>query len=248
MVEQLACEEMASTCHVEASSGSHVFKIAGYSLTQGMGVGQCLQSSTFTVAGHDWAIVFYPDGHCVNDTADHVSVFVTLVSDMAGPEDNDGAAVVRAHVDFGLLDQRRSPPVIKKESRLSHGFAAQGASAGYARFMSKAEVASSGLVHDDCLAVRCMVHVVRVREGEVAGTVAAVPPTSVLTNAYRHVATRTWPALKRRFGTEDGLAFLFELLLKCLMVYLNKQLRDDDDCSCDRERCRCKCGGCCCND
>ncbi|PUZ53424.1 hypothetical protein GQ55_5G051700 [Panicum hallii var. hallii] len=69
----------ASTCHVEASSGSHIFKIAGYSLTQGMGVGHCLQSSAFTVAGHDWAVVFYPDGHGVNESADHVSVFVTLL-------------------------------------------------------------------------------------------------------------------------------------------------------------------------
>ncbi|CAO2196546.1 unnamed protein product [Urochloa humidicola] len=177
MVAALASEEMASTCHVEAYSGSHVFQIAGYSLTQGMGVARCLQSSAFTVAGHDWAVVFYPDGHGVNESSDHVSVFLTLLSDTAGPEDKDGGGgAVRAHIDFGLVDQRRSPPVIKKESRLSYSFASQGASAGYARFMSKAEVDSSGLVHSDCLAVRCMVHVLRVREGEAAGTVVAAVP------------------------------------------------------------------------
>ncbi|CAO2182009.1 unnamed protein product [Urochloa humidicola] len=96
---------MASTCHIKASSGSHVFQIAGYSLTQGMGIGRCLQPSAFTVAGHDWAVVFYPDG---------------------------------------LVDQPRSSPVIKKESRLSYSFASEGASAGYDRFMSKVEVESSG--------------------------------------------------------------------------------------------------------
>jgi len=201
----------------EASSGSQVFKIAGYSLTQGMGVGRCrLQSSAFAVAGHDWAVVFYPDGHGVNENAEHVSVFVTLLSDTtASPEDKgkDGGAV-RAHIDLGLVDQPRSPPVIK-ESRLSYGptsFASQGDSAGYARFMSKVEVGSSGLVHGDCLAVRRMV---RVREGDVAGTVAAVPQASVLTSAYRHVTTKTWPALRQRFGTPEGLAFLLELLLNC---------------------------------
>ncbi|CAO1942695.1 unnamed protein product [Urochloa humidicola] len=245
---------MASTCHVEAYSGSHVFQIAGYSLTQGMGVGRCLQSSAFTVAGHDWAVVFYPDGHGVNEAADHVSVFVTLLSDTAGPEDKDdgggGSGAVRAHIDFSLVDQRPNPPVIK-ESRLSYTFASQGDSAGYARFMSKAEVDSSGLVHGDCLAVRCMVHVVSVREGEAAAAVvAAVPQVGVLTTAYRHVATKTWPALRQRFGTPDGIAFLFELLLKCLMVYVNRRLREDDDDGCRRRRargrCRCKCGCCCC--
>ncbi|RLN25115.1 BTB/POZ and MATH domain-containing protein 1-like [Panicum miliaceum] len=218
----LVPEEVASTCHIEASSGSHVFKIAGYSLTQGMGVGRCLQSSAFTVAGHDWAVVFYPDGHGINESADHVSVFVTLLSDTASPEDKDVSTggAVRTYIDFGLVDQRRSPPVIKKESRLSYSFASQGASAGYAR------------------------------EGEVAGTVAAAPQASVLTSAYRHVTTRTWPALRQRFGTPEGLAFLLELLLKCLMVYVNGRLRqeeDDDDCR-RKARCRCrsKCGRCCC--
>ncbi|CAO2167413.1 unnamed protein product [Urochloa humidicola] len=173
---------MASTCHVEASSGSHVFQIAGYSLTQRMGAGRCLQSGSFTVAGHDWAVVFYPDGHGVNESSDHVSVFLTLLSDTAGPDDKEGGGTVRAHIDFGLVDQRRSPPVIK-ESRLSYTFASQGDSAGYARFMSKVEVDSSGLVHGDRLAVRCMVHVLRVKEGEAAGTVvAAVPQASVLTS------------------------------------------------------------------
>ncbi|KAL6840021.1 hypothetical protein ACP4OV_029831 [Aristida adscensionis] len=242
----VALEEMASTCHVEASSDSHVFKIAGYSLTQGIGVGRCLQSSTFTVAGHDWAIVFYPDGHGVNEGTDHVSVFVTLLSDTAGPEDG----VIRAHVDFGLLDQRRSPPEIRKESRLSYSFAARGASAGYARFLSKAEVASSGLVHGDCLAVRCAVHVLRVRDGEVAGAVAAVPRASALASACRRVTTQAWPEMKRRFGTTDGIVFLVDLILRCLMVYVTAKLREDEDeCRRDRRRrgcrarCRCSCGG-----
>ncbi|RCV28632.1 LOW QUALITY PROTEIN: hypothetical protein SETIT_5G418900v2 [Setaria italica] len=75
MAVAFASEEMASTCHVEASSGSHVFKVAGYSLTQGMGVAASVNA--FTAAGHDWAVVFYPDGHGVNESTDHVSGFVT---------------------------------------------------------------------------------------------------------------------------------------------------------------------------
>lgn len=82
-------EEMASACHVEAINSVHVFKITYYSLSQGMGIGGCLQSGKFTVDGHDWAIVFYLDSHEVNESADDVSVFVTLLSGMA----TDGAVV-----------------------------------------------------------------------------------------------------------------------------------------------------------
>lgn len=77
--------------------------------------------------------------------------------------------------------------------------------------MTKAEVESSDLVHDDCLAVRYVVHVMRVREGKVAGTVTTVPQASVRTNVYRQVITRTWPTLRQRFGTPEGLTFLVEL-------------------------------------
>ncbi|KAM0894388.1 hypothetical protein ACQ4PT_024543 [Festuca glaucescens] len=34
----------------------------GYSLLDGMGVGEFVTSSTFSVGGHDWCINFYPDG------------------------------------------------------------------------------------------------------------------------------------------------------------------------------------------
>jgi speckle-type POZ protein len=39
-----------------------LFKIDGYSLYRGLGVGECINSATFAVGGHDWCLCLYPDG------------------------------------------------------------------------------------------------------------------------------------------------------------------------------------------
>ncbi|VAH36854.1 unnamed protein product [Triticum turgidum subsp. durum] len=44
----------------------HDFRVTGYSLLDGMGVGRFVSSSTFTVGGLDWAVRFYPDGSTAN--------------------------------------------------------------------------------------------------------------------------------------------------------------------------------------
>ncbi|MCL7032096.1 hypothetical protein MKW94_006687, partial [Papaver nudicaule] len=78
----------------ETVSGSYEFEIQGYSLAKGMGVGKEMASSKFTVGGHDWVIMFYPDGRD-QASEEYVSVFVKLVS----PGD------VRASFELQLLDQ-----------------------------------------------------------------------------------------------------------------------------------------------
>ena len=80
----------------ETINGSHHFKIAGYSLVKGMGVGKYIASETFTVGGYQWAVYFYPDGKNVEDNSVYVSVFIALAS-----EGTD----VRALFELTLLDQ-----------------------------------------------------------------------------------------------------------------------------------------------
>lgn len=41
---------------------THDFEVTNYPLFEGMGVGRCISSSTFTVGGYDWNVRFYPDG------------------------------------------------------------------------------------------------------------------------------------------------------------------------------------------
>ncbi|GMP76927.1 hypothetical protein CsSME_00033392 [Camellia sinensis var. sinensis] len=86
----------SSTSRTETVNGSHEFKITGYSLSKGMGIGKYIPSETFMVGGYLWTIYFYPDGKSVEDNASHVSLFIALASE--GSE-------VRALFELSLMDQ-----------------------------------------------------------------------------------------------------------------------------------------------
>ena len=86
----------SSTSVTETVNGFHEFKISGYSLTKGVGVGKYVASDTFTVGGHSWAVYFYPDGKSPEDNSSHVSLFIALASE---------GADVRALFELTLVDQ-----------------------------------------------------------------------------------------------------------------------------------------------
>lgn len=85
-----------STSLTETVNGSHEFKIEGYSLNKGLGIGKYMASDTFNVGGYSWAIYFYPDGKSSEDNATYVSLFIALAS-----EGTD----VRALFELTLMDQ-----------------------------------------------------------------------------------------------------------------------------------------------
>ncbi|KAI3898086.1 hypothetical protein MKW92_041880 [Papaver armeniacum] len=85
----------SSQLFYETVKGSHEFKINGYSLAKGMGVGKYKTSGEFTVAGYDWVIHFYPDG---DDEAneEYVSVFLEML---------ESPGEVRASFQFTVQNQ-----------------------------------------------------------------------------------------------------------------------------------------------
>ncbi|XP_026443957.1 BTB/POZ and MATH domain-containing protein 4-like [Papaver somniferum] len=85
---------LSSESIYETVNGSHEYKIKGFSLAKGIGVGKSMSSRTFTVCGHDWVIIFYPDGD-KQDSREYVSVYLKIVS----------PGNVRATFEFKLLDQ-----------------------------------------------------------------------------------------------------------------------------------------------
>lgn len=85
-----------STSRTETINGSHEFKIGGYSLSKGVGIGKYIASDTFFVGGYAWAVYFYPDGKSAEDNAAYVSLFIALAS-----EGTD----VRALFELSLMDQ-----------------------------------------------------------------------------------------------------------------------------------------------
>ncbi|KAI3905018.1 hypothetical protein MKW92_043697 [Papaver armeniacum] len=85
---------LSSQSICETVNGSHEYKIKGFSLARGMGVGKYMISRRFTVGGYDWFIAFNPDGN-TQDSQEYVSVYLHLLS----------PGEVRATLEFKLLDQ-----------------------------------------------------------------------------------------------------------------------------------------------
>ncbi|TVU42616.1 hypothetical protein EJB05_09035, partial [Eragrostis curvula] len=87
-----------STCQPpETAQGTHVFDILGYSKHRGLGFDSAVQSGVFIVAGHQWALVVYPDG-CGGEEpekTDLVAMYVHLLR---------SGAKVAASCDIRLVD------------------------------------------------------------------------------------------------------------------------------------------------
>ncbi|KAH7429968.1 hypothetical protein KP509_09G076000 [Ceratopteris richardii] len=138
-------------------NGSHHFKINGYSLAKGMGIGKYITSETFTVGGYEWAVYFYPDGKNVEDNSLYVSVFIALAS-----EGTD----VRALFELTLLDQSGKGKH-KVHSHFDRALESgpytlkyRGSMWGYKRFFKRAVLETSDYIKDDTLALTCTVGVV----------------------------------------------------------------------------------------
>ncbi|KAJ6722048.1 BTB/POZ AND MATH DOMAIN-CONTAINING PROTEIN 1 [Salix viminalis] len=165
-----------SSSITETVNGSHEFKIGGYSLSKGMGVGQYIASDTFYIGGYAWAIYFYPDGKSPEDNSTYVSLFIALAS-----EGTD----VRALFELSLMDQSG-----KERHKIHSHFGRalesgpytlkyRGSMWGYKRFYRRNLLETSDYLKDDTLLVRCGVGVVKSHtEGPKTYTIS-VPPSNI---------------------------------------------------------------------
>ncbi|XP_062108472.1 BTB/POZ and MATH domain-containing protein 2-like [Humulus lupulus] len=163
-----------STSLTETVNGSHDFKISGYSLAKGMGIGKYIASDTFMVGGYAWAIYFYPDGKSLEDNATYVSLFIALASE---------GADVRALFELTLLDQSdrgRHKVHSHFERALESGpytLKYRGSMWGYKRFFKRSLLETSDYLKDDCLSIKCCVGVVKsYTEGPKVYSIAVPPP------------------------------------------------------------------------
>ncbi|XP_022761953.1 BTB/POZ and MATH domain-containing protein 2-like isoform X1 [Durio zibethinus] len=148
----------SSTSRTETVNGSHQFKIKGYSLAKGMGVGKYIASDTFMVGGYEWAIYFYPDGKSAEDNASYVSLFIALASEGTDVRalfeltllDQSGKGHHKVHSHFGRMLE--SGPYTLKY---------RGSMWGYKRFFKRTLLETSDYLKDDCLSISCCVGVVK---------------------------------------------------------------------------------------
>lgn len=166
----------SSTSITETVNGEHDFKILGYSLSKGIGIGKYVASDTFMVGGYSWAIYFYPDGKSLEDNASYVSLFIALAS-----EGSD----VRALFELTLIDQSGKERH-KVHSHFGRALESgpytlkyRGSMWGYKRFFKRSALETSDYLKDDCLQVHCCVGVVRSpREGPKSYSIH-VPPSDI---------------------------------------------------------------------
>ncbi|KAI5016328.1 hypothetical protein ZWY2020_006179 [Hordeum vulgare] len=170
----------ASAIVAETASGYHHLKIRGYSSLKAIPSGQHLTSGPFTVGGHRWRILYYPNGDRA-ESAGHVSVFLFL--------DENVAKEVRARFQFGFKAEKRGLFFLKKAkpaagtSADAQTFASHG-SWGYTKFVHWSALEKSKHLKRDSFTIRCDISVVqRVRiQGtiqEAALKFVNVPPSDL---------------------------------------------------------------------
>ena len=158
-------------------AGEHEHTISGYSLLKGIGDGEPIASDRFTVGGHEWVLLFYPDGkRSVNEMQGqpqpnddpYAALFVALIGEGPRPlgvVQSSSGRVVRAFHRFTLVDQNKSGRDITKGRQRDQGAvkiscARQDPNArnchGYRKFVRRSvlEAPNSGYLVDDTIVIR----------------------------------------------------------------------------------------------
>ncbi|KAF7034384.1 hypothetical protein CFC21_045407 [Triticum aestivum] len=165
-----------STCTSDTAMGKHVFKIVGYHLHKGLGVGKYIRSATFAVGGYDWCVRYYPDGYSSPECNGYISVYLELLT---------RNAEVRANYTFSLIDSggggaQAWSPFIR---RFAHNYTSVDVSYGADMFIKQSALESVPYLRDDTVVIECEVKVIRwpqVQEETVlAATHIEVPPSDL---------------------------------------------------------------------
>ena len=188
----------SSTVIVE--TGEHLFKVHGHSLITGDNTH--LTSETFRVGGHDWAILYYPNGDPTIVDGQFTSVFLELVSTI----ENDVTA------SFTLCLQDPASPATGEKNKKSYAtkflpsMTADQKNWGTREFMSKDDLAASGCLVDDCLVIKCIVEISKLIEEDNAHKISSivVPPSNLRTD-FRHLLGRGLkPDLTVKIGESES--------------------------------------------
>ncbi|KAF6993770.1 hypothetical protein CFC21_010610 [Triticum aestivum] len=159
----------ASMCTASTVRGTHTFKIAGYSLHKGLGVGNFIPSATFDIGGYLWRVLYYPDGEMEMENGDHASVFLDLVS-----EDTEA----RAFFEVRLVDKtNKLPPSVVLSQKTPYVFNSNGRRSS----VGDDFLQPSAYLLDDSLVLECDVTVLRESKVTLTATTfdIQVPPSDL---------------------------------------------------------------------
>ncbi|CAL4925040.1 unnamed protein product [Urochloa decumbens] len=182
----------SSAIIADTASGYHILRIDGYSGTKGTPTGEFHKSRTFTVGGHNWFILYYPNG-ASPVYEDYISFFLVL--------DQSVAKEVKVQYQFRFLDQAEETPLASEEVTTFRSHS----SSGYAEFSKREDLEKSEHLKDDSFAVRCDIVIINNVYAKEIDEEAATP-------AFVSVSPSD---LSAHFGdlllTENGADVVFEV-------------------------------------
>ncbi|CAL5003199.1 unnamed protein product [Urochloa decumbens] len=157
---QQPVDTTVSRCIPNAERGRHLFEVAGHTLHKSLGAGSYIQSAAFSVGGHDWCVVYYPDGESAEGSGDYTSVFLKRVGKTTT------VTQVRATYGFRLLvpplpdtmAPTAYPLPFPTVSRVTANFNGVNSCWGLKKFVQKSLLV--GYLRDDCLVIECDVTVI----------------------------------------------------------------------------------------
>jgi speckle-type POZ protein len=172
--------QTSSTHRSLATAGVHQFSIKGHSVIAGSD--EPITSKPFRVGGYEWTIRYYPNGADAEAEAggQHVSVFLC--------QNSPGDVPVTATFSFSCLQQDPASPTTAEEKNklcsYTGDFSSEKSEWGPVKFMSKADLAASGCLKDDCLVIRCAVEVITKElthddDHQHGAAVVVVPPSDL---------------------------------------------------------------------
>ncbi|KAJ4752563.1 BTB/POZ/MATH-domain protein [Rhynchospora pubera] len=151
MLSSIVDTETASTSITEMCSGSHLFKVIGYSLNKGIGIGKYIRSDTFTVGGYDWTIGYYPDSRSVFSSSDneYLSFVVSHRSE---------AAQVRGNITLTMLSQTGGTSI--RCSTISIKCSTTNNTVYIDNFIKREQFEASECLKNDSFTIQCTVTVI----------------------------------------------------------------------------------------
>ncbi|CAM0909186.1 unnamed protein product [Alopecurus aequalis] len=173
-----------STCTLE-ECGEHMFKIDGYSLCKGIGVGRFIQSATFAVGGYVWRLRYYPDGD-TDASKDCMSVHLDLLT--MGVE-------VRVLCHLTLMEHatpsaqstwpKPTKPVVLNSS------ASNISSLANSRLVKRSHLEASSssylYIREDVILIKCELPIIKIKEPKTDTDFGIHVPPSDLSVNLRHL-------------------------------------------------------------
>ncbi|CAM0947083.1 unnamed protein product [Alopecurus aequalis] len=169
---------------VVVDTGEHLFKVLGHSLVTGDNTP--LTSHIFRVGGHDWSILYYPNGDASIADGQFTSVYIKLVTTIESD----------VTVSFSFCLQDPSSPATGEKNKKSFTTKflpsmtdKNQKNSGTRKFVSKDDLAASGCLQDDCLVIKCTVEISKLVEEDNHQSSILIPPSNLSTD-FRSLVER----------------------------------------------------------